>query len=297
VLLVDKPEGPTSFDVIAKLRRALGTRAIGHAGTLDPLATGLLVVLVGRYTRLSQMLTGADKSYEAEVCFGTRTSTDDREGEVLEEGDPSGITEERVRAALAEMEGPIQQVPPAYSAISVGGERLYAKARRGEAVEVPPRDVVLHRLELVGFEAPKARVFVRCSKGTYIRALARDLGDALGVPAHLSALRRTASGSFDIEQAATLDALTAEEGSALAALRGGPEALPGVSFVEVDAAGKAALGHGQTAAAEGLGAEGEVALAVHEGDLVAIVRAEAGRARVVRGLPRPPSLDAAPSPQ
>lgn len=232
VLLVDKPEGPTSHDVIAQLRRALGTRTLGHAGTLDPMATGLLVVVAGRYTRLSQYLTGADKRYLAEVTFGARTTTDDRLGEPLEEGDPSALDEATIRNVLERFRGTQQQVPPAYSAIQVGGERLYEKARRGEEVNVPPREVTIHELELLGWEPGRARLSVHCSKGTYIRSLARDLGEAVGVPAHLSSLRRTGSGAFTLEEARPLSTLL-EEGVAFASLKKGPSSLPGMAMVEV----------------------------------------------------------------
>lgn len=233
VLLVDKPQGPTSHDVIAQLRRALGTRTIGHAGTLDPMATGLLVVVVGRYTRLSQYLTGADKAYLAEVTFGARTTTDDAAGEVVERGDPSSLDEERVRRALGGFLGVQQQIPPAYSAIQIGGERLYDKARRGEAVDVPAREVTIHDVETLEWRPPTVRFVVRCSKGTYIRSLARDLGEAVGVPAHLSSLRRTASGAFTLAEARTLPSLL-EEGVAKAALRTGPSSLPELPMVAVD---------------------------------------------------------------
>jgi tRNA pseudouridine55 synthase len=288
LLLVDKPEGPTSFDVIAKLRGALGTRAIGHAGTLDPLATGLLVVLAGPYTRLSQHLTGADKVYEATVAFGARTSTDDREGEVLEEGDPSGLTEGAVREALLAMSGPQRQVPPAYSAISVGGERLYAKARRGEEVEAPPRDVVLHELVLLSWQPPQARIFVRCSKGTYVRAIARDLGARLGVPAHLGALRRTASGAFRIEDAQPLAALL-EGGVATAALREGPAVIGDLPLAPVTAEAAAALLQGKRVAG-GAGLAGGVAVA-HLGErLVGLVLVDDGTLAPQRALMAPGGL-------
>lgn len=282
VLLVDKPDGPTSFGVIGNVRKALNVRQVGHAGTLDPMANGLLVVLVGHYTRLSSYLTRADKSYEAEVCFGTRTNTDDREGEVVDEGDPSGITEEALLAALRAMEGPQQQIPPTFAAISVGGERLYAKARRGEDVQAPPRQVVVHELALRSFDSPKALVSVRCSKGTYVRAIARDLGTNLGVPAHLSGLRRTASGLYHVDDAVPLGELTPER--ALQELRTGPTALKGIPLVEIDESTAEHLGYGRAVAARASLTEKDVAVA-HRGDqLVGIVRWEAGRLHPVRSL-------------
>ena len=286
VLLVDKPVGPTSFDIVAKLRRALNTRAIGHTGTLDPLASGLLVILVGRYTRLSQYLTAQDKAYLADITFGFSTTTDDKEGEVALEGDPSGLDPAQVETALARMEGPCRQTPPVYSAISVEGERLYMKARRGEEVEVPARDVVLERLALTGWTAPTASVEVRCSKGTYVRAIARDLGSALGVPAHLSGLRRTASGAYDLEEAAPLDALL-EEGAAAAALKTGPDAIRGLPTLDVDDRGATNLRAGRKV--KRAGGAGGVHLAVHGAELVALVEGDAAHWRVVRGFGAPPA--------
>lgn len=288
VLLVDKPEGPTSFDVIAKLRKALGTSALGHAGTLDPLASGLLIVLAGRYTRLSQHLTQDDKRYVARVVFGTRTTTDDREGEVVESGDPGGLTKELVVAALAAMEGPGSQVPPAFSAISVGGERLYAKARRGEEVEAPPRDIVLRELALLSFEgagdpAPSATVDVLCSKGTYVRAIARDLGARLGVPAHLGGLRRTAAGAYRLEDATALDALL-EPGAARAALRSGPEAIRGLDKVPLDDGASADLRQGRRVPAPAGSPVGQVLLAHRGEELIALVERQGEELRVVRGF-------------
>lgn len=283
MLLVDKPDGPTSFQVVGKVRHALNVRQVGHAGTLDPAATGLLVVLVGPYTRLSQYLTRADKVYEAEVFFGTRTNTDDREGDVVEEGDASALTADQVRAAVRAMEGPQEQVPPAFAAISVGGERLYAKARRGEDVVAPPRNIVVHEMEMVSFESPRARIVVRCSKGTYVRALARDLGAAVGVPAHLSALRRTASGGYHVDDAISLDDLDDEE-AAKRALRTGPSALRGVPLVEVDDDSAEHLGHGRPVGTRAALADEAIAVA-HKGEqLVGIVRWEGGQLHPVRAL-------------
>lgn len=288
ILLVDKPEGPTSFDVVAKLRSALGTRAIGHAGTLDPLASGLLVVLVGPYTRLSQHLTAADKAYEALITFGSRTTTDDREGDVVEEGDPSGIDDDVLRRALASMLGEQDQVPPAYAAISVEGERLYARARRGEQVEAPPRRITIHELTLERFSPPSAVVRVVCSKGTYVRAIARDLGSRLGVPAHLGGLRRTISGDYRVEDALGLAELL-EEGRAQEALLRGPAAIRGVPLVEISEEDARALEQGRgipRPPSVGGAPDGSV-LVAHAGDaLVAIVQARGGELRPSRGLGR-----------
>ena len=203
VLVVDKPEGMTSHDVVAVARRALSTRAVGHAGTLDPMATGVLLLLVGEATKLNPYLSLETKEYVAEVTFGRSTDTLDREGATLVELDPSAVSVDRAalnEALAAELER-TSQVPPSVSAIKIDGERSHRLARRGMAKELPPRAVRVEALELLGFEAPRVTLRVRASKGYYVRALARDLGERLGLPAHLSALRRTASGSFALSDA------------------------------------------------------------------------------------------------
>lgn len=285
VLLVDKPVGPTSFDVIAKLRSVLRTRAIGHAGTLDPLASGVLVVLVGNYTRLSQYLTAANKGYRAEVTFGTSTSTDDREGEVIERGDAQQVSRELVERSLRDMLGEQLQVPPAYSAISVGGERLYQKARRGEAVTAPARLVTFSALTLEAFRDAVATIDVRCSKGTYIRALARDLGQAVGVPAHLSALRRESSGEYALDGCAELSWLL-EADHARQALRRGPAAVKGMAALSIDEASARELELGRRIPSGGGVLDGTHLVACVGEQLVAIVRAVDDQFQVVRGLGR-----------
>ncbi|MFZ9889835.1 MAG: tRNA pseudouridine(55) synthase TruB [Myxococcota bacterium] len=287
VLLVDKPSGLTSHDVVGRLRRALRTRTVGHAGTLDPMATGLLVVLVGYYTRLSPYLTGADKAYDAEVTFGKSTTTDDAEGEVLETSETDRVTEAELRAALAGFRGRCVQVPPAYSAIQIAGERMYDKARRGESVEIPAREVTFHELECLGYEPPRASLAVRCSKGTYIRSLARDLGQRMGVPAHLSGLRRTGSGAFRLADAVPLEDLLVAD-VAQRHLRRGLHALPGLTAVEVeeDLAKELLLGRPVLVpGASPLQDAHETCLAHIAGDVVALVtRLDDGRWRSVRAL-------------
>lgn len=208
ILIVDKPPGMTSHDAVAICRRQLGVKRIGHAGTLDPDATGVLVLGIGRATRLLQFLAGDDKEYHTEAVLGIETTTYDASGDISAETDASGIDETALVEALAELRGPIKQQPPMVSAVKVGGERLYKKARRGEEVEREPRDVVIHELELEGFEpGARARVGlrIRCSKGTYVRSLVHDLGRKLGVGAHIATLRRTASGPFRVDDAVTID--------------------------------------------------------------------------------------------
>ncbi|MFN2615374.1 MAG: tRNA pseudouridine(55) synthase TruB [Actinomycetota bacterium] len=209
-LVVDKPGGITSHDVIDRCRRLLGVRRIGHAGTLDPMATGVLVVGVGRATRLLRFVESEEKGYVAELTFGTETDTLDATGTVVAEHDASGLTRASVEQTMESFVGDVEQVPPMASAVKVGGERLYKKARRGEEVERAPRTVTIPTLELLRFENPVAEVRVVCSKGTYVRALAADIGSALGTGAHLSALRRTRVGALDLSHAVALDDVSAE---------------------------------------------------------------------------------------
>ena len=207
LLVVDKPGGWTSHDVVGRCRRLAGTRKVGHAGTLDPMATGVLVLGVGRATRLLGHLTLTDKTYDATIRLGATTVTDDAEGEVVETRDATGVTPEALAAAMAALTGPLQQVPSAVSAVKVDGVRSYARVRAGEAVELAARSVVVSRFGLLARRGADLDVTVECASGTYVRALARDLGAALGVGGHLTALRRTRVGPFDLAQARTLDQL------------------------------------------------------------------------------------------
>ncbi|WP_420454415.1 tRNA pseudouridine(55) synthase TruB [Rubrivirga sp.] len=207
-LLVDKPGGITSFGVVKKVRWALGVKKVGHAGTLDPMATGLLIVLVGRdATRQQDRFMGLPKVYTGTVRLGQTTTTYDAEGDVETEADASGVTDAAVEAALGAFRGEIEQRPPVFSAIKKGGERLYKKARRGEAVEIEPRPTTVYSFEVTGRRGDDVDVRVECSKGTYVRSLAHDLGQALGVGGHLVALRREAIGPFEVSEAFELDAL------------------------------------------------------------------------------------------
>jgi tRNA pseudouridine55 synthase len=207
LVVVDKPPGMTSHDVVARVRRLAGTRKVGHAGTLDPMATGVLVLGVDRATRLLGHLMLTAKAYDATIRLGAATTTDDAEGEVVSTHALDGVTEDDVRTALARFVGDIEQVPTAVSAIKVDGQRAYARVRAGEQVELKARPVTIHELVVHEVALPDVRISVRCSSGTYIRAIARDLGAALGVGGHLGALRRTAVGSFDLSRARTLDEL------------------------------------------------------------------------------------------
>ncbi|MEU4436986.1 tRNA pseudouridine(55) synthase TruB [Micromonospora chalcea] len=212
LIVVDKPGGMTSHDVVARIRRLARTRRVGHGGTLDPMATGVLVIGVGRATRLLTYVIGAGKSYAATIRLGQATVTDDAEGEVVATTPAGAVTDDGVRAALAALTGEIDQVPSAVSAIKINGQRAYKRVRDGETVELPARRVTVSRLDVrdIRRDVPDVvdvDVDVTCSSGTYIRALARDAGAALGVGGHLTALRRTAVGGFTLAEAATLDEL------------------------------------------------------------------------------------------
>jgi tRNA pseudouridine55 synthase len=209
VLLVDKPRDHTSHDVIARLRGKLRMRKIGHAGTLDPMATGLLIVLVGKATRVSQYLISLDKEYEGTIELGKITDSQDAEGQVMETRPVPPLTEAEVRAAIQGFMGDQYQTPPMYSAIKVEGVPLYKMARRGEEIEREPRFIRVIEWELTRFAPPLLDFRLRCSKGTYVRTLAHDLGQKLGCGAHLAALRRTATDRFNVSQALTLEQIEA----------------------------------------------------------------------------------------
>ncbi len=290
ILLVDKPGGMTSHDVVARARRALSVRKVGHAGTLDPMATGLLLLGVGSATRLLGYLGGHDKTYEATIRLGQATVTDDREGEVLATVSAQHVDDDAVRVALAAQTGPLRQVPSSVSAVKVAGRRSYDRVRAGETVELEPRAVTVHRLDVHRIDRPTAdlvdvEVTVECTAGTYIRAIARDAGAALGVGGHLTALRRTASGPFRVADAATV-----EDAAASLVAGGGPGALglpatavrvfPERRLTDEEAV---ALGYGQRIPATG--AAGLVAATAPDGRLVALVEDAGETARVAVGFP------------
>jgi tRNA pseudouridine55 synthase len=269
LLLVDKPAGISSFGAIARLRRAYG-RKLGHTGTLDPFATGLLVVLHGRATRLAPYLGGLDKRYEATVQFGATSTTDDPEGDITTTG--ATTTEAAVAAALPAFIGEIQQVPPAASAVHIDGERAYRRFRRGETVTVPARQVTIHGITLMHFDdtTQTAQLDVACGTGTYIRSIARDLGEVLGTGAYLTALRRTEVGAFRVDDAAAPDAI-AESVPGTVAWAAPLTAIPALPRREVTATERTAIGHGQRIANDEL--SGDVALVMDDA-LVAIGAAD-----------------------
>lgn len=209
ILLVDKPQGITSHDVVDSVRRLYRTRRVGHAGTLDPMATGLLIILVGKATKASDQLMAQDKEYLGEATLGIVTDTQDAEGETLETHPVPVITEAQVRAALTSMLGNQFQIPPMHSAKKIGGKKLYELARQGVEIPREPRAINLTAFELISWESPRINFRVRCTKGTYVRTLALDLGRKLGPGAHLSMLRRTRSGQLDLGRGHTLPGLGA----------------------------------------------------------------------------------------
>jgi tRNA pseudouridine55 synthase len=268
LLVIDKPAGWTSHDVVARCRKVFGLKKVGHAGTLDPDATGVLLVGLGTVTRLMRFLSGQPKSYRAEVVLGVATTTLDASGEVTGEWDMATVTLAEAQAAAATLTGNIDQIPPMVSAVHVGGRRLHELAREGKEVDRPARPVTVSRFDLAGPVAP-GPVFaaaVDCSTGTYVRSLAADLGIALGGGAHLRNLRRTAVGPFTLADAVALDDIAPSD------LRPPRDALPGMASVTVAAGLAAAVGHGKVLAPDELGVTGLGPWAVvdAEGRLLAV---------------------------
>ncbi len=280
VLPVHKPSGPTSHDVVARARRALGIRRIGHTGTLDPFASGLLLLCVGPATRLAEYLSPLPKTYLATVRLGIRTSTDDVEGEVLSRSDAwRELDRKAVEEALTPFRGRIRQLPPAYSAKKVDGVAAHRRARRGEVVELREVEVEVHELELLDFAPPELELRVHCSSGTYVRALARDLGERLGTGAHLTALRRIRIGPVELERAVPLEAL--EDPAAVGEAWIPPlEALGHLPRVSLQPEDAALLRHGRAVPAPEAGLPRGTPLALEAGGaLVAVGSLEGGEIR------------------
>lgn len=307
LVVVDKPAGWTSHDVVARVRRLAGTRRVGHAGTLDPMATGVLVLGVDRATRLLTYLVGADKEYAATIRLGVRTTTDDAEGEAVSATDASGVGRASVEAGVALLSGPIQQVPSSVSAIKVDGKRAYARVRAGEQVELAARPVTIHSFDVLAVRAAEhvggpmkdddagcpvaddravtpvvdVDVIVSCSSGTYIRALARDLGAFLGVGGHLTALRRTRVGGYGLDVARTLEDL----GQDFAVLGVAEAARAAFRVRELSADEARELSYGRRIVAGTAGLAGSaispVAAFAPDGTLVALLADEDGRSRPV----------------
>ncbi|GAA4948311.1 tRNA pseudouridine(55) synthase TruB [Actinoplanes utahensis] len=282
LIVVDKPAGMTSHDVVARIRRLAKTRRVGHGGTLDPMATGVLIIGVNRATRLLTYVIGSEKSYTATIRLGQSTITDDAEGEVTATTPAGAVTDEAIRSGLAARTGEIDQVPSAVSAIKINGERAYKRVREGETVEIPARRVTVHRLDVLDIRRPEnpdvidVDIDVTCSSGTYIRAIARDLGTTLGVGGHLTALRRTAVGTMTLDTAATLADLEERAPDVIglplseAARRSFPQRTATDDETRI-------LRHGGPLAPAGI--DGPYAVFDPSGEVLAIVSERAGRAR------------------
>jgi len=205
LLVINKPKDWTSFDVVAKIRGKLKVKKVGHTGTLDPMATGVLVLCLGKATKLAQELTGLDKEYVGEITLGATSNTDDAEGEVIENSDAKSVSLEQLQEVLKTFEGEILQLPPQFSAKKVNGKRAYAVARKGGTVKLKPVQIKINEIEILDYQWPKLKLRIDCGKGTYIRSIARDVGEKLGVGGYLSALERTRVGDFTIQQAKTIE--------------------------------------------------------------------------------------------
>lgn len=280
ILLVDKPQGITSHDVVSRTRKAAGTRKVGHAGTLDPMATGLLVLGLNAATRLLTFAVGLDKEYFATIRLGATTTTDDAEGEVIEERQTDAVTDADIAAGIKKLTGNISQVPSAVSAIKVDGKRAYALVRAGEQVELAPRDVTISTFELLERSGNELRVRVECSSGTYIRALARDLGADLGTGAHVSALRRTRIGPFTIDAAVGLDELDVA-GAMMAPAVAASALFESVALTEQQTID---LGHGKRFTVEAHDGSPIAAIAP-DGRLIGLVTIERGRLSPIVNFP------------
>jgi len=279
VLLIDKDAGPTSHDVVDGVRKILKMRKVGHTGTLDPAATGVLPIVLGKGTKLSRYLTGTSKSYRGTITLGITTDTLDAEGETLAEK-PVEVDEAGVHAALEQFRGAIEQIPPMYSAKKHEGKRLYQLARKGVEVPRDPKPVTIYELTLVEVNLPELVVDVTCSAGTYIRVLAADLGESLGCGAHLSALRRTSVGNFALEQAITLDQLADDVEAVTERLIPLSEALGELPRIDVSPALVTAIGNGyqltvgdlRTVELPEFGEDEALAIGVEGGGVIGVVR-------------------------
>ena len=291
ILLVDKPAGLTSHDVVARTRRALGTRKVGHAGTLDPMATGLLVIGVEGATRLLTFIVGADKTYEATIRLGQTTGTDDADGEIATSADPQAwdaVTPERVTAGVAALTGAISQVPSSVSAIKVDGRRAYDRVRAGEEVVLAAREVTVSRFDILAERRGEGfldlDVVVDCSSGTYIRSLARDLGADLGVGGHLTALRRTRVGDFDVA-----DAVLVEDLADAVLLTPAAAASRVLDPLPVSTSDARDLRHGKRLAGQAERLTGELAAAIdEEGILVGVVEKRGADLKSAMNMPEAP---------
>jgi tRNA pseudouridine55 synthase len=293
ILLLDKNRGPTSHDLVASLRRLLGIRRIGHSGTLDPMASGLMVMCVGNFTRLNPWLTQADKTYEATVKLGATSNTDDDEGVISPYDESFEPSLERVECVLDQFRGEIEQIPPSFSAIKIGGVRSHKLAREGKRADLSPRNVHILHLTIQKYAFPLLEIGVHCSKGTYIRALARDIGRELGCGGYLTALRRTGIGSMVIENALTMQQIEEHQvrGTLPEQFLSPRSVLQGVEHIELSERSQMErFGHGNTV---DLGREtfvGDCAVYHPNGDLCGMGKMESGRLKPTVVLATPTAI-------
>ena len=276
LMIVDKPVGPTSHKIVSLVRRGTGVRKVGHAGTLDPRASGVLVLCIGPATRLSEFLSTSSKRYEAVISFGASTQTYDTEGPVVRRSESVPSLED-LQAVLPEFRGEIEQVPPPYSAIKVKGEKAYKLARSGKEVNLDPRTVTIHHLEVLKYQPPDLVLDIECTAGTYIRSLAHDLGERISTGAHLANLRRTKAGPFSLEDAVPLPKLEVGflTGKWERYLRPAADALPDLPTVEVEGKNLDLIRNGHRIPAN-IGSDGMARAIGPDGDLVAILEAVEG---------------------
>ena len=275
LLVIDKPSGPTSHDMVARVRRATGVKRVGHAGTLDPLATGVVVVGIGRATRLLRFVQESSKEYLAQVRFGIATDSLDADGRVIWK-EPMPVSRAAIESALTGFRGKVEQIPPMVSAIQIDGRRLHELARAGQEVERQPRPVEIYRIEVTGFEGgefPLATMQIECSKGTYVRVLADDIARSLGGRAHLEGLRRTRVGGFGLEGSLTPESLDGWKGALLPV----SSAVASLPRLVIDDEQRIRVGHGRPLDAPGL--DGDIAVVDRAGDLVGVYRVIDGTAR------------------
>ncbi len=274
LLIIDKPVGPTSFDIVARVRSELRVKKTGHCGTLDPAAGGVLLVVLGRATRLAEYMNHYRKKYEAVLRLGIVTDTDDAEGEITVDNEVPPVDIEELKAILAGFTGVIEQRVPAYSAVKVDGERLYKKARRGDEVETPTRKVTIYDIELLAFVTPEIAVSVECGGGTYIRSLARDIGEKLGCGAHLSKLTRTGVGPYGLDMACQPDAVGELDGGGNCFIPLN-EMLPDLPGIELDFEGATEIAYGRLLGIpEGEGVEPGLVKLIYDSELIAIALAD-----------------------
>ena len=279
IILIDKPLGPSSFDVVKKVRKLADIKRVGHAGTLDPEASGLMVVCLGRYTKLAGLLTDDDKVYQTSLRFGISTTTDDAAGEIIAENDCSALLPEEIIGALKKMHGDIMQAPPRYSAVKIDGQRAYKRARVEEKFELKQRAVKIFDMANVAISMPALSLRLHCSKGFYVRSFARDLGAMLGVGAHATSIRRISSGGFSLTDAISLEELTAE--NLPAHIVHGTKALSRLATIAIDDAARIEFGFGRNPCAH-LAMRSSVAIAVCGDGPVAILRNVNGETTLAR---------------